>query len=206
MMSTPHHPCKIPLSSLSIELTSSEAPIQKKKNPLNINNCDALHAFKHVPNSEHWQVCVQPTFRAGISTVSLTAKEPCRTVPVMTVPWPRMEKQWSTAIRRSPPGSLLGRYVCFFKSWARQAEVQNSVGNVDTQKEYHTYTHTAGQVGLWQRAQHKFFLNRVQGRLSDTKEIAVIARNVVHGFKPFPWTPVGRKSSILEKIRHWCSP
>lgn len=60
--------------------------------------------------------CVQPTFRAGISTVSLTAREPCRTVPVMTVPWPRMEKQWSTAIRRSPPGSLLGRYVCFFKS------------------------------------------------------------------------------------------
>lgn len=28
----------------------------------------------------------QPTFRAGISTVSLMAKEPWRTVPVMTVP------------------------------------------------------------------------------------------------------------------------
>lgn len=57
------------------------------------------------------------TFSAGISTVSLMARDPWRTVPVMTVPWPRMEKQWSTAISRSPPGSLWGRYVCFFKSW-----------------------------------------------------------------------------------------
>lgn len=44
------------------------------------------------------------------------ASDPCRIVPVMTVPWPRMEKQWSTAIRRSPPGSLWGRYVCVFRS------------------------------------------------------------------------------------------
>lgn len=49
------------------------------------------------------------TFSAGISTVSLMASDPCRIVPVMTVPCPRMEKQWSTAIRRSPPGSLWGR-------------------------------------------------------------------------------------------------
>lgn len=60
------------------------------------------------------------TFRAGISTVSLMARDPWRTVPVMTVPWPRMEKQWSTAISRSPPGSLWGRYVCFFKSWTQK--------------------------------------------------------------------------------------
>lgn len=59
---------------------------------------------------------LEHTFSTGISTVSLMASDPCRMVPVMTVPWPRIEKQWSTAIRRSPPGSLFGRYVCFFKS------------------------------------------------------------------------------------------
>lgn len=155
----PHHTCKIPLSSPNIELTSSELQIPKK---IWILITDALHAFKHAPNSERWQGFVQPTFRAGISTVSLTAKEPWRTVPVMTVPWPRIEKQWSTAISRSPPGSLLGRYVCFFKSWARQAEAQKSVGNVDTLKEYHTYTHSC-LTGLSGRVPSIHFLTVFNG-------------------------------------------
>ncbi len=70
---------------------------------------------------------LEHTFSAGISTVSLMASDPCRMVPVMTVPWPRMEKQWSTAISRSPPGSLWGRYVCFFKSWHRQTKGQKHI-------------------------------------------------------------------------------
>lgn len=70
------------------------------------------------------QLMLWLTFSAGISTVSLMASDPCRMVPVKTVPWPRMEKQWSTDISRSPPGSLLGRYVCFFKSWHRHQKVR----------------------------------------------------------------------------------
>lgn len=70
----------------------------------------------HIRNSKFMPIFLEHTFSTGISTVSLMASDPCRMVPVMTVPWPRIEKQWSTAIRRSPPGSLFGRYVCFFKS------------------------------------------------------------------------------------------
>lgn len=48
------------------------------------------------------------TFKAGISTLSPILTEPERIVPVITVPWPLMEKQWSMAIRNDPEGSLVG--------------------------------------------------------------------------------------------------
>ena len=37
------------------------------------------------------------TFSVGISTLWFTASRPCSTVPVSTVPWPLIAKQWSTA-------------------------------------------------------------------------------------------------------------
>ena len=51
------------------------------------------------------------TLRAGISTLSPRLTEPERTVPVITVPWPLMEKQWSTDIRNGPEGSLAGMEI-----------------------------------------------------------------------------------------------
>lgn len=135
----PHTHTHNPFIPPNIKLTSTEPSIQKY---LWISITVMRYMLLNMVLILNAGRFAQPTFRAGISTVSLMAKEPWRTVPVMTVPWPRMEKQWSTAISRSPPGSLLGRYVCFFKSWDAQSEVQNSVGNVDTQKEYHTYPHS----------------------------------------------------------------
>mmetsp|Transcript_23189 Transcript_23189/g.78964 ORF Transcript_23189/g.78964 Transcript_23189/m.78964 type:complete len:381 (+) Transcript_23189:820-1962(+) len=43
---------------------------------------------------------LRSTFRAGNSTVCPTDMLPCSTVPVSTVPWPLMGKQWSTAYSR----------------------------------------------------------------------------------------------------------
>lgn len=40
------------------------------------------------------------TFKLGISTVSPTFTYPPRTVPVITVPWPLIWKQWSIAKRK----------------------------------------------------------------------------------------------------------
>lgn len=37
--------------------------------------------------------------------------EPERMVPVITVPWPLMEKQWSTDMRNGPEGSLIGMEI-----------------------------------------------------------------------------------------------
>lgn len=51
---------------------------------------------------------VRLTLRAGISTLSPRLMEPERMVPVITVPWPLMEKQWSTDMRNGPEGSLVG--------------------------------------------------------------------------------------------------
>lgn len=51
---------------------------------------------------------VRLTLRAGISTLSPRLMEPERMVPVITVPWPLMEKQWSTDMRSGPEGSLVG--------------------------------------------------------------------------------------------------
>lgn len=51
---------------------------------------------------------VRLTLRAGISTLSPRLMEPERMVPVITVPWPLMEKQWSTDMRNGPEGSLIG--------------------------------------------------------------------------------------------------
>lgn len=51
---------------------------------------------------------VRLTLRAGISTLSPRLMEPERMVPVITVPWPLMEKQWSTDMRNDPEGSLVG--------------------------------------------------------------------------------------------------
>lgn len=48
------------------------------------------------------------TLRAGISTLSPRLMEPERMVPVITVPWPLMEKQWSTDMRNGPEGSRVG--------------------------------------------------------------------------------------------------
>uniref|UniRef100_A0A6B0U899 Putative secreted protein n=1 Tax=Ixodes ricinus TaxID=34613 RepID=A0A6B0U899_IXORI len=44
------------------------------------------------------------TRREGISITSLRDTLPSRTVPVRTVPWPRMEKQWSTDSTNGPCG------------------------------------------------------------------------------------------------------
>mmetsp|Transcript_42690 Transcript_42690/g.71239 ORF Transcript_42690/g.71239 Transcript_42690/m.71239 type:complete len:370 (+) Transcript_42690:70-1179(+) len=57
-----------------------------------------------------WNICMLftffSTFKCATSTVWLTSTEPCRTVPVRTVPWPLMEKQWSTANRKGPSRHL----------------------------------------------------------------------------------------------------
>ena len=45
---------------------------------------------------------------------SLTATDPWSIVPVMTVPWPLMRKQWSTAIRNEPLSERSGRKVICF--------------------------------------------------------------------------------------------
>lgn len=63
------------------------------------------------------------TLRAGISTLSPRLTEPERTVPVITVPWPLMEKQWSTDIRNGPEGSLAGMEIWDVRSWKRDAAV-----------------------------------------------------------------------------------
>ena len=39
---------------------------------------------------------------------SLTATDPLSTVPVMTVPWPRMGKQWSTEKTNAPDEDRFG--------------------------------------------------------------------------------------------------
>lgn len=54
---------------------------------------------------------VRLTLRAGISTLSPRLMEPERMVPVITVPWPLMEKQWSTDMRNGPEGSLVGMEI-----------------------------------------------------------------------------------------------
>ena len=46
-----------------------------------------------------------------VTVTSLTAVLPFKTVPVMTVPWPRIEKQWSTENINSPSEFLVGIYV-----------------------------------------------------------------------------------------------
>lgn len=57
------------------------------------------------------------TLRAGISTLSPRLMEPERMVPVITVPWPLMEKQWSTDMRNGPEGSLVGMQIWDVRSW-----------------------------------------------------------------------------------------
>lgn len=57
------------------------------------------------------------TLRAGISTLSPRLTEPERMVPVITVPWPLMEKQWSTDMRKGPEGSLVGMEIWDVRSW-----------------------------------------------------------------------------------------
>ena len=57
------------------------------------------------------------TLRAGISTLSPRLTEPERMVPVITVPWPLMEKQWSTDMRNGPEGSLVGMEIWDVRSW-----------------------------------------------------------------------------------------
>ncbi len=53
----------------------------------------------------------------GWFLTSLIQTEPLRTVPVMMVPCPRMEKQWSTAKLSGPLASLCGLYAnCFRQS------------------------------------------------------------------------------------------
>lgn len=54
---------------------------------------------------------VRLTLSAGISTLSPRLMEPERMVPVITVPWPLMEKQWSTDMRNGPEGSLVGMEI-----------------------------------------------------------------------------------------------
>lgn len=61
------------------------------------------------------------TLRAGISTLSPRLIEPERMVPVITVPWPLMEKQWSTDMRKGPEGSLVGMEIWDLRSWKRDA-------------------------------------------------------------------------------------
>mmetsp|Transcript_25800 Transcript_25800/g.75617 ORF Transcript_25800/g.75617 Transcript_25800/m.75617 type:complete len:247 (+) Transcript_25800:813-1553(+) len=51
---------------------------------------------------------LRSTLRSGNSTVWFTAMEPLRTVPVITVPWPLMGKQWSTAKCRGPSSARWG--------------------------------------------------------------------------------------------------
>lgn len=61
------------------------------------------------------------TLRAGISTLSPKLTEPERMVPVITVPWPLMEKQWSTDMRKGPEGSRVGMEIWDVRSWKRDA-------------------------------------------------------------------------------------
>ena len=49
------------------------------------------------------------TLNAGISMVSFTEILPFNTVPVITVPFPFMEKQWSTENINGPDVFRLGR-------------------------------------------------------------------------------------------------
>ena len=46
----------------------------------------------------------------------LTLMEPCSTVPVMTVPWPRMLKQWSTEKTSGSETARGGMYTCLQSS------------------------------------------------------------------------------------------
>ena len=57
-------------------------------------------------------ICMDLTFfsrpTSGSSTISLTAQAPRSAVPVTTVPWPRIGKQWSMAKKKGPSTSRLG--------------------------------------------------------------------------------------------------
>mmetsp|Transcript_10918 Transcript_10918/g.32592 ORF Transcript_10918/g.32592 Transcript_10918/m.32592 type:complete len:334 (+) Transcript_10918:1136-2137(+) len=57
-------------------------------------------------------ICIDLTFFSrpisGSSTTSLTFTWPRRAVPVTTVPWPRIGKQWSTAKKKGPASSRRG--------------------------------------------------------------------------------------------------
>mmetsp|Transcript_25800 Transcript_25800/g.86701 ORF Transcript_25800/g.86701 Transcript_25800/m.86701 type:complete len:211 (-) Transcript_25800:288-920(-) len=57
-------------------------------------------------------ICIDFTFfsnpTAGSSTISLTEHFPRKTVPVTTVPWPRIVKQWSTLKKKGPSTSRAG--------------------------------------------------------------------------------------------------
>ena len=71
------------------------------------------------------------TLRAGISTLSPRLTEPERMVPVITVPWPLMEKQWSTDMRNGPEGSLVGMEIWDVRSW-KDRLVPHAGGQGDT--------------------------------------------------------------------------
>ena len=71
------------------------------------------------------------TLRAGISTLSPRLTEPERMVPVITVPWPLMEKQWSTDMRNGPEGSLVGMEIWDTRSW-KDRLVPHTRGRADT--------------------------------------------------------------------------
>ena len=70
--------------------------------------------MEYLRNSKYQLMLFQFTLRgltlnAGISMVSFTEILPFNTVPVITVPFPFMEKQWSTENINGPAVFRLGR-------------------------------------------------------------------------------------------------
>lgn len=52
---------------------------------------------------------------------SLTATEPLSIVPVMTVPWPRIGKQWSTENTNAPDEDRSGTNTLEDRTYAEQS-------------------------------------------------------------------------------------
>ena len=108
-----------PCQPTAIIMVGSEPGVQR----IPRSNVLASSWVRQIPTRSPIEACVQglrnccmlltflTTCCAGSSTSSLTLMVPLRQVPVTMVPWPLIEKQWSTAYRNGPSTSRLGSAV-----------------------------------------------------------------------------------------------
>lgn len=130
---------KILLSSPSIKLTFYEPSIPKKN--VNFHNCDALHAFKYALNCECWQICAANLQGWDFHCVidGQGALEDCSSHDCSLTTDGEAVVHGNQQVTS---GVSFREVRLFLQKLRRTIRSGNSVGNVDTKMEYHTYTHS----------------------------------------------------------------